>query len=121
MKRIRLESIPGTTFDKEKSPAEWESDRVDYIDCIKVVTRAPLNPQLGISIEEMRKSLRVLDALEGKQAGDLLALEDEDHAHLCEKVRVARWRLVDERIVRFSLAVLDAKEWPIDATPEERG
>ncbi len=115
MKRFRLieehSALPGL------SPEQAEADRVDYIACIRQVIRSPLNPQAGVGLEEMERGLRVLKALDGKRTGDILELEDADHRHLCEKVRNARWAVVDERLVRFSHTILDATETVLDDPP----
>lgn len=120
MKRIRMIEIPSPTWDKEKNPQEWEADRVDYIVCTRNVMRAPRNPQAGTDFEESRKAIRVLKLLDGMKPGELLALEDDDHKNLAERVVVFRWPVNDERLVRYVQTVLDAQDWPIDATPAEQ-
>lgn len=115
MKRFRLIEIPSTTIDRDTNPVEWEADRVDYIACIQQILRQPA--QSGSWLEDAERSLRVLDALEGKSLGDILELEDADHAHLCEKVRTARWAVVDRRLVQFSHTVLNATGDALDAFP----
>lgn len=120
MKRIRMIQETSTQFDEVKNPVEWESDRVDYLACVRQVIRAPMNPQAGVQLDEMEKGLRVLKALFGLRLGDLLALEDADWQHLCDKIRTTRWSLVDERLVRFMHSILNASEWPADATDGEK-
>lgn len=121
MKRFRLIEEPGTQFDKAKQPDEWEADRVDYVSCVKQLARRPINPQAGADFEEMEKALRILKALDGLKLGDLLALEDADMDNLTQRARVFRWGVVDERLVRFTKTIIDAQEWPVDATEKERG
>lgn len=112
MKRIRL--IEERSLQPGLPPEQAEADRVDYIACIRQVVRAPLNPMAGVGLEEMEKGLRVLKALDGKKLWDVLELEDADWQHLCEKVRAARWSVVDERLVRFSHTILNATEELLD-------
>ena len=120
MKRLRLIVEADPNVDRQQEPERWEQQRLDYVTSLRQIVRVPLDAH-GASLEELELSLRVLRALEGKQCGDLLVLEDADHAHLCDKVRSARWMVIDERVYRFVHAVLDAKEWPVDATVDERG
>jgi hypothetical protein len=71
-------------------------------------------------LEDAEKSVRVMHSLEGLKLGDLLALEDADHTHLCTKIRAASWSVIDERVLRFCHTVLNASEWPVDASEFER-
>lgn len=85
-----------------------EADPFNYITGINQVMRAPLNPQQGISIDEMKQSLKVLDKLDKCEVGDTLELEDAEWEFLCSKVRAARWGIVDSRLVAFSEDILGA-------------
>jgi hypothetical protein len=114
MKRFRL--IEERSTQVGLTPEQAEADRLDYIAAIRQVVRQPLNPAAGVQLEEMERGLRVLKALDGKRLWDVLELEDADHQHLCEKVRNARWPVVDERLVRFSHTILNATESVLDDT-----
>lgn len=109
MKQIELKSFP--TTQSGLTPEQAEADRLDYLSSLRQVIRAPLNAGAGIDMEEMEKGLRLLRALEGLKTGGILKLEDADHAHLCDKIRAARWAAVDERIMRFVKDVLNAVEY----------
>jgi hypothetical protein len=104
MKRIVLRtladdrSVPGT--------AEYTANVLDWSEAIRQVLRRPLDPQKGADIEEMRRSIRVLDALDASDG--TLELEDADWQHLCQKVRAMQWAFVDRRIVQLIDSVLDA-------------
>jgi len=68
-----------------------------YQDVLREVVRRPLNPREGASIEEMRQSIRVLDAID--KANGTLELEDSDYTHLTEKLKAMSWNVVDPRLV----------------------
>src|SRR5262245_12714966 len=71
-----------------------------WADIIRQVVRAPLNRQQGADIDEIRRSLRVLDAVD-RATSDELELEDADWQVLKDKVVGMRWGVIDERLVQF--------------------
>lgn len=73
---------------------------VDYRVVIREVIRRPLDPQRGADIEEMRRGIHILDALD-EQEGPILALEDADWEHLKLKVANMQWGVVDKRVLQF--------------------
>ena len=70
---------------------------MDYKIILADVIRRPLDPKSGIGMDEMRRGVRVLDALDS--ANGTLDLEDADYEHLLEKLRVMQWNVVDRRIL----------------------
>ena len=76
---------------------------VDYRAVLRDAVRRPLNPQAGMQIDEMRRSIRVLDALDA--ANGTLELEDADWDHLKEKVQAMPWAVADRRIIDLVDAV----------------
>jgi hypothetical protein len=109
MKRILLRSLPDSRF--QLGTPEFEANRVDYRSTIEQVIRVPLNRQTGATIDEMRKGIRVLDALDRAQ-NNLLELEDADWQHLKEKVEAMPWAMVDRRFIVFHDDVLNATDAP---------
>jgi hypothetical protein len=107
MKRIRLLSLPDPRL--QRGDPQWEANRVDYRATIEQVIRVPLNRQSGASIDEMRRGIRVLDALDHAR-GDVLELEDADWEHLKAKVEVMPWGMVDRRFLVFYEDVVGATE-----------
>jgi hypothetical protein len=87
MKTIPLRELPG----------EPGTEPLRYSQVLGEVIRRPLDPRQGITLDEMRQSLRVLDALE--VANGALELEDADYQHLKTKLLAMPWNLVDRRIV----------------------
>jgi hypothetical protein len=113
MKRILLKSLPDPRF--PVGTAEYEANRVDYRMVIEQAVRVPLDRQTGASIDEMRRGIRVLDALDS--ADDVLTLEDADWDFLKSKVERMPWAMVDRRFIEFHDDVMDAG----DAVPYGNG
>lgn len=90
MKRIPLKTLES---------ADTNLPPIEYAAVLREVVRRPLNPQAGVSIAEMRQSLRVLDALE--HPNGTLELEDADFLHLKEKLLSMPWAMVDKRILEL--------------------
>jgi hypothetical protein len=95
MKRITMREIPGD------APIEV----LKYAEVLREIVRRPLNPQQGASIEEIRQSVRVLDALD--KANGTLELEDADYEHLKQKTLAMQWNVIDSRLVKFVDDVLN--------------
>jgi len=114
MKRIALLSVPDPRFPDPRDP-NYDPNRVDYRFLIEQAVRIPMNRQTGATIDEMRKGIRVLDALEHVQ-DNVLSLEDADWVHLREKVEHMPWSAVDRRFVQFYDDVMNATEAPRDPT-----
>ncbi|HJY24968.1 MAG TPA: hypothetical protein VJ649_04760 [Actinomycetes bacterium] len=106
MKRILLRSIPDPRV--PRGDPQWEAALVDYRTLVEAAIRTPLDRQQGASIDEMRKGIRVLDALD--RAADVLELEDADWLHLKEKVQKMPWAMVDRRIVQFHDDITEATD-----------
>jgi len=104
VKSIRLRSLP-------PGPTSLEGD-IEWAEVIRQVIRRPLDPQKGVEIDEMRKSIRVLDAL--AKSNGVLELEDADWEHLRLKTMTMQWGLIDGRIVEFVDEVCNATEKPLD-------
>jgi len=100
MKRIALLSLPDPKFAHPSDPG-YEINRVDYRALIENAIRIPLNRETGASIDEMRKGIRVLDALDAAPSEGVLELEDADWEFLKQKVERMPWAMVDRRFVRF--------------------
>lgn len=116
MKRIRLLSL----FDPHFPPGDpgYENNRVDYRVLVEQAVRVPLNREAGATIDEMRKGIRVLDALDRASIenahaagmGDVLELEDADWEFLKQKVEKMPWAFVDRRFVQFYDDILGATD-----------
>lgn len=109
MKRIFLASLPDPRFPIGTS--EYEANRVDYRNIIENAVRIPLDRQSGATVDEMRKGIRILDALDEAQQ-DVLALEDADWEFLKNKVEKFPWAQTDRRFIRFYDDVMQATDAP---------
>ncbi len=76
-----------------------DTGALDYKKELIIIFRSPTDPKAGADIEEMRRSIRVLDALD--KASDTLELEDADYNYLKERVNRARFGMVHPAIVQF--------------------
>jgi hypothetical protein len=91
MKHIPLRSLPD-----EQYP---DAPDIVYVQVLREVVRRPLDPRAGVGIEEMRQSLKVLDAIDASNG--TLELEDADYAHLKSKLDAMQWNVVDRRIIQL--------------------
>ncbi len=69
---------------------------------LQMTMRTPMNVQQGADVEEIRKSIRILDALDktDKEA-EFLELEDSDHEFLVSKVSATKFTFVAPELVQF--------------------
>lgn len=101
MKQIPLR----TTLGKNGMPD------LDWRVILEQVIRQPLNQQQGADIEEIRRGVHILDALDAAKGGTLL-LEDKDWEHLVEKTKAMHWGVVDRRLIQFTDDILNAQSPP---------
>jgi len=106
MKRIQLRVIPDERIPKDKP--EYAANVLAWAEVVRQVIRRPLDPQKGADVDELRRSMRVLDALE--RASAVLELEDADWEHLKAKTLAMQWAFVDRRIISFIDDVTLAEE-----------
>jgi len=107
MKRIQLRNIPDPRF--PPGTPEFSQNLMAWDEAIRQVIRRPLDTQKGAEIEEIRKGIRVLDALDKAEDG-VITLEDADWEHLKSKTQAMQWAFVDKRILQFIDDVMDASE-----------
>ena len=102
MKRIRLLKLPDPRH-ANPNTVEYEQNLVDYRALVEQAIRVQLDRDKGASIDEMRKGIRVLDALDDHRCigSDVLELEDADWEHLKQKVEKLPWAMVDRRFIQF--------------------
>ena len=103
MKRIPLRTLPDP--DQPNVPDAV----IEYAAVMRQIIRRPLNQQTGADIEEMRKGIRLLDAIDNCDS-DILVLEDNDWEHLAAKTRAMPWAIVDRRVLQFCDDVLNATD-----------
>lgn len=103
MKRIPLRNLP------EPERPDDLNGNIDWVAVIRQVIRRPLDPQKGADIEELRRGIHVLDALDACDR-DVLILEDADWQHLLDKTNAMPWGIVDKRVLQFVDDVTNAHE-----------
>jgi hypothetical protein len=107
VKRIQLRVLPDPRFLPD-SP-EFGANLLVWAEAIRQVIRRPFDQQRGADIEEIRKGIHVLDALD-KASDGVLELEDADWEHLRDKTLAMQWAFVDRRILEFVDDIVQAGE-----------
>lgn len=107
MKRILLKNLPDPRW--PLGTEGYEANRVDYRVVVEQCVRLPMDRQAGASIEEMRKGIRILDALD-RARDNVLELEDADWEHLKTKVEKMPWAQVDRRFLEFYDDIVSATD-----------
>ena len=95
MKTIPLKSVQLTMpSGEEKTLSYWEQ--------LQGTMRQPMNVQQGADVEELRKSIRILDVLDNTDRdAEFLELEDTDHEYLVTKVTATKFTFVAPELVQF--------------------
>ena len=85
-----------------------DGEPFDYKEIMGNIVRQPNDPTIGITIEEIRKSVRILDALDVSEK--TLELEDADYNTLKKKVKTYKWALAHRSIIIFVDDINNAQE-----------
>jgi len=88
MKEIELKIVP-----------IGKSGNLSYKKQIEEIVRTPTEG--GVDYGEMRKAIRLLDALEDLAEDGVLELEDADYDYLRARVGKVRWPVIDKAIIQF--------------------
>jgi len=92
MKHVAFKTVPVVT-------PTGESGELNYRAYIELAVKQPLDGK-SVGIEEMHKSVRLLDILE-KSSSDGIDLEDADFAFLCAKIDALKFSWVDPAFEQF--------------------
>ena len=90
------------------APLHGTETRLSYKSQLEQILRSPANPQAGADYDEIRRSIRILDALEKED--HVLVLEDADYEYLRERVLGTKWPLIDLVVLQFVEDVTSIKE-----------
>ena len=95
MKRIPLKSVQLIKPDGvEVTLSYWVQ--------LQATMRQPMDVQQGADVDELRKSIRIMDALDAAgQDAEFLELEDTDHEFLVSKVGATKFTFVAPELVQF--------------------
>ena len=66
-----------------------------------------INPQKGLTLEEMRQGIKIMDILLSEP--EIIDLEDSDYEFLLQKVNTMPWAMYHKDIVAFADEVKQAK------------
>ncbi len=91
MRVIPLKKVPMIVFGEQKE--------FSYKEMLQVIMESPQDPTKGLSIEEVRKSIRVLDVLEKSE--EILFLEEADYSHMISKVKATKFSTANKVFVDF--------------------
>lgn len=67
-------------------------------------------PAQGMTVAEMRKAMRVVDAIDASHLGEPIILEDEDWQYAKQRVETHVFRAAHKDLIAFVDAVVGAKE-----------
>ena len=89
-----------------------KTDPIPFVYSDIIVTILSAQPQGGFGFEEMAKSLKITDKVEGMKDGvdQYLTLEDADYEYLKDKVVAFRWGYAHSELLIFRDAILDAEK-----------
>ncbi len=87
---------PDAAFD----PDTMQEQRFDYRANLEAILKSPSDPQRGMQIEDVRRSVKILDALD-RAKGTKFILEDEEYSHLKARVDAAFWPFALPAVVSF--------------------
>jgi hypothetical protein len=108
MKRINLESetiLPS-------------GERISSLSVLRLVTGN--SPNKNLSVEDIRKRVHILDALDSA-AGDVLLLEDENYKCLCDALNGFPWGTAHKTLLTIIDSVLKAETVPAAKLVEKGG
>ena len=90
-----------------------DKEQLTTLDLVKAVVSSKSSPMEGFEISEVRKRLRILDAVDAThKESTVLELEDADFDYLAKLANSHKWPVIDRMIVEFadSLEKPEAKE-----------
>jgi hypothetical protein len=90
MQEIILKTISGQH--------EGQEIKINYRDQIEAILNVPMDMR-SADLNEVRRSIRVLDAL--SEGNAILKLEDADYEYLKQRVLAARWPFINKAILQF--------------------
>ena len=85
-----------------------EKREFSYKDMLHGVMEQPMNAEKGAGIDEVRKSVRVLEQLDKSE--DVLVLEDADYDHMMNKVKLIRFTSANQVVIDFVEDLEKAKD-----------
>lgn len=87
--------IPLKTLGGETSP------KVIYLDMIKLAVSSPDDPKVGLTVEEIRRSVKVLDILDVVGKAKEVVFEDAEYEYLKRKVLGHKYPIAVKDLVTY--------------------
>jgi hypothetical protein len=78
----------------------------DYKLLIKNILSVPVNPQVGLTVDEIRKAVRIMDLID--KSKDKLELEDADYDYLKNRIETNKFAIAHKDIIEFVDDILEA-------------
>lgn len=100
---------------REVAAPDFKEAKLDYKNQLLVVVEAP--KASGITIGEMEKAREIRLALNEKKPGDILAIEANHHALLCQWIESAAFHKPSDALIQFRD---DIKNAPTSETEAKR-
>ena len=85
-----------------------DNELIDYAALIRMITQLPTDPRQGLTVEDIRKAVRILDALD--KAKGKLELEDADYEVLKTKVENYKFGFAHKNLLTFIDDILSAEK-----------
>lgn len=99
MRRIQLKVVP----------VDGEND-LSYKEHLVTLAEIPMDQQKGVGIEEMRKSVRLLDKIEQAPEEGFIDLEDADFEFLKQKLEKVTFKRTSRELLQFLDDVLASEQ-----------
>lgn len=111
-----MRQVTNYSFDNFVTSNMYGEKVICYFDLIKVILSAPLDRNSGILPEEMRKSIKIIDKIDGlleTKELDLL-LEEADFEFVTKKLNRFPFPFVHKELLKFIDSVNNAQEVDVE-------
>lgn len=96
-----------------------DEDYLSYSNAIRGLLRAPTQPNKGLSVEDIRSNIKVLDALDA-QKNNILLLEEAEYLVLKNAVYAGSYIRADHNILQFIDDVDHAEAFKVEDKEAEK-
>lgn len=86
-----------------------DKDELSYRDHLISLIKSPLDPKNGVGIDELRKSVRLLDKIESAPETGFVDLEDADFQVLKEKIENGKFMRSTRELLQFLEDILNSE------------
>lgn len=75
--------------------------KINYLEMFKVAVSSPDDPKIGLSVEEIRRSVKILDILDGAKGSSEVVLEDAEYEYLKRKIMGHKYQVAFKDLVTY--------------------